>query len=458
MYGDRKVRSPRGLLGVLGLLLLIAAMLPLSTFLAGLLPGGGDLPPSAQEPGREPEPGTLRITVVSRSERDPVEGATILVQGLAGGETRAESDAQGRVVFEGLGAGPVRVQASFQGHTVAVWTDPILSGEIQLAVGEQEMRTGSVRFRDGTALEGVVQLLDEHGNELASTKTDEAGRYVLPDLPDAVAVCALAPGLPATSVSSGDVVVEEGVWVQGALGGASGGELVVYGLQPSPRADGVLPLRVRWPVSPRGGFRGQLSDGTQAWALYDGLPLRVENGDIRLPGRATATGRVMRNDGLPALQAQLVFRPQLDGDFAAPLPGVKVSADEKGAFSAEGFARVRYSVVARARGCATRVVPDVVPGGEPIEIVLEPGYALHGIVRDTNGLPIIGARVQAAGFPHDDAAHPIARVHTDERGRFELNGLAGEHARMRITAPGFHATTLEQVKPGSNSRVVLQRK
>ncbi|MHC4491167.1 MAG: carboxypeptidase-like regulatory domain-containing protein [Planctomycetota bacterium] len=135
-----------------------------------------------------------------------------------------------------------------------------------------------------------------------------------------------------------------------------------------------------------------------------------------------------------------------------------MEADAQGEFSAGGFARVRYAVEVRAVGCATRIVPEVIPGADPIVITLEKGYAVHGFVLDTAGLPVMTARVQAVGLPEESGAHPIASESVDAKGRFHLAGLAGRYARVRISAPGYHATTLDRIRPDTRLRVVLQRR
>jgi len=458
MTQTRRIRSPRGLFGALALLLLILAMLPLSSFLAGFLPGGGELPAVEPAPAPDRSDGTLKVTVVGADRKDPVAGARILVEGLTGGEAQAESDALGQVVLEGLGPGPVRVEASANGHRAETWADPSVDPEVYLAVAEDPKRTGTVRYADGTPADALVLLLDGHGKELAAARTDRKGRYELADDAAAAVVCVQAKRGAPTVAADGDVVVDGGVEIEGRLEGAGKGLLMVYGRVPAAEGDGVLPLRSRWLVSESGAFRGRLPANARAWGLYDGRPVRIDGGDVKLPAAAAASGRVLRPDGMPAARAVLVFRPLLDEDFPTPLPGLRVEADAQGEFSARGFARVRYSVEVRAVGCATLIVPEVTAGAEPIVITLEKGYAVHGFVLDTAGLPIMTARVQAVGLPEESGAHPIASESVDAKGRFHLPGLAGDYARVRVTAPGYHATTLDRVRPDARLRVVLQRR
>jgi len=224
---------------------------------------------------------------------------------------------------------------------------------------------------------------------------------------------------------------------------------------PSPGGDEMLPFRAKWKVEKDGGFRGHLPEGAEAFGTFRGLPVRIAKGEVALPKEAQAVGDVRRADGTPVPRAVLLFRPQLERDFATPLPGRRVEADSHGGFSAMGFAAVRYSVEAYAPGCARRVIPDVQVGAAALDIVLEPGFSIDGFVVDAAGLPVPRARVSAVGLP-ENAEQPVITATADEQGRFTLSGLGGTNARLRVTADGHHATTLDRIPPTNKLRVVLQ--
>ncbi|MGH7162474.1 MAG: hypothetical protein ACREID_03235, partial [Planctomycetota bacterium] len=89
-------RGPGGkLLGAIVLLLLLAALLPLSGYVAGILPGGGRRPAQGAAARAASFAGGFKVTVLRAEDSSPVEGATIVVRGLAGGEAGAVSDAAG---------------------------------------------------------------------------------------------------------------------------------------------------------------------------------------------------------------------------------------------------------------------------------------------------------------------------------------------------------------------------
>jgi hypothetical protein len=444
---SRRQRRPR-LLGALILLILLGLLLPLGSLLTGFLPGGK----SRAEPVPEPLPReaaeSLEVTVVRADDLAPVEGARVLVERLTGGESQLESDARGRVRVDGLGAGPVRVEATADGRRAEAWADPAVTRELRLAVGPEPRRTGRV-----TPAPARVALLGEDGEEIAVTKTDAQGRYDLPDVEGSL--CAVAEGFAPAVAAGGDFALREGTLVEGKLMGGGAGALSVTGVVAVPGVDSVLPFRTEWRVAEDGGFRGSLPAGAEAFGMYRGLPVRISAGSVALPAPATAEGVVRRADGSPAAHAVLLFRPLLDLDFATPLPGLRVVANERGEFAATGFAAVRYSVEAYAAGCATRVVPEVAVGKGPIEIALSPGFSIGGFVVDAAGLPVPRARLRAVGLP-EEAGRPVLSATADALGRFHIAGLGGTHARLRITAKGYHPTTIERLDPSSTLRVILQ--
>jgi hypothetical protein len=444
---------------VLGLLLLLAAMLPLGDFLAGYLTGGGRLPDPLRPDASPSDASTLRITVRSSVDGHPIEGARILVEGLAGGEAELVSDGEGRATVSGLGRGPIRIEAGHAGTFTSVWTDPAVDAEIELSLEERSARRGHVRDAGGRPVAARVALLGPDGTEIATARTDPDGLYVLPDDPAGVSVCAqpLAGGAPAVAVG-GDLTVRPGVEIEGRIFGAGRGELRLFGLLPAPEGDGMLPFRAVWPTDADGSFSGHVPGPQRIWATYDGRPLELRAGELHLPERAAARGRVLRSDGSPASEASLRFRPLLEGDFPIPVPEQRVTADAEGRFRAEGLARVRYLVELEAPGCASRTVPEIVPGPEPMEFRLDAGYALEGRIVDAAGLPVPSASVHAVGYPDPDWERPVLRTRADERGRFRIEGLGGEQARVYVTAPGYHPTTVEGVSGGEPLSVVLQRR
>lgn len=140
--------------------------------------------------------------------------------------------------------------------------------------------------------------------------------------------------------------------------------------------------------------------------------------------------------------------------------------DPSGCFALDDLAPGPASVIALAPGLAPSERADVeipAPGGEAVvDLVLEPGGRLHGVVTDeATGAPLAGARVGVEGSPEGAAsAFPVlADAVTGPDGRFELGGLP-RRVSLLVAAPGHHARVLgADAPPGARSgpvRVALR--
>ena len=457
MARKRRARRLRRALGLLILLALFALLAPLNGFFAGLLPGGGRLPDPDQPPEETRDGGTLRVTVIEHESGEPVEGATILVHRPNGDSPRrATSDEGGEAQVEGIEERLVRVEAdSGQGRGEA-WAHLEVSEQVSLAIEPAGRRQGRVVHPDGRPAEALVLLVNADGEELDRTRTDERGQFEFPEHEEAVACIAESRLGELASSRTKTLVIEAGERIEGRLIGARPGFLEVYGLVPARDEDALLPIHARWRIDEQGRYEGSLPRGARAWGLCDGLPVVLDGEERALPERIDASGRVTRAGGGAPEEAELSFRADLDLAWDVRLPRRVVSVEGDGSFKAPGLARTRYRVEARAKGCATRVFQDVVPGPDPLRFELEPGFELAGSVVDTRGVPLADARVHAEGLPDPLHSRPGAWELTDARGGFRLRGLGGDHARLRITATGFFATTLERVAATDSLRVVLQ--
>ena len=450
----------RRLVAALVLLAILALLLPLSGYLAGILPGGdsggtpvaGDRLPAAER-------GDLQVTILRGETRSPVVGAEIVVRGLEGGAARAvQSDQRGQASLEGLGEGPVHVTARHDGLSAAGWHDPAAEGRIEVAVDPRPVLTGVVRRADGSPVEATVRLVSGDGSELASVSTGPGGRYELPNDRRAASLCAEPKeGSPAAAVS-GDLVIESGKEHVGRLLDAGAGKLEVFAAVSTDGEDRPLLVRATWDVAADGTFRGRLPEGARAWALFGKRPFLLREGDVTLPELVELRGIVVRPDGSPVVGARLVFDALLGEDFPPPLPAREVATGTDGTFRAKDFAAMRYSVRISGPGCANRIVHEVTVAREQLRFVLDLGFAVTGSVVDGSGLPVPDARIQAIGLPDDEGERPVLETNADDDGRFDLAGLGGDWARLRVTARGYHPATLDKVVPDQKLRVALQRR
>ncbi len=122
-----------------------------------------------------------------------------------------------------------------------------------------------------------------------------------------------------------------------------------------------------------------------------GLAWSVRSGE-------TLTGRVVAKSGEPITDASL-WATTVGGDPRGQRGGGSGESDEDGRFSIEGLLPGEYSVRAGAEGYLSPEEPpkvEVQVGSvAELEIVLEDGGAITGIVVDENEEPILGASIRA---------------------------------------------------------------
>jgi protocatechuate 3,4-dioxygenase beta subunit len=160
--------------------------------------------------------------------------------------------------------------------------------------------------------------------------------------------------------------------------------------------------------------------------------LGARGGEIR--------GRVQGADGKPVAHA--VVRVLPDGP-AAPKAGKAVRAETRGdgGFEAAGLAGELFRVRVEAKGYAPLTQP-LIPSGASLELRLQRGAKLAGIVRDrASGTPIVGATVLAWEKGADAFGEDAYRKATSGAdGRFVVEDLPAGKATVEARAAG-HAPT-----------------
>lgn len=453
MARSPKRRRRRSLLGLLVLLLLFL-LFKLNPFLAGVLPGGG-----RWESDPEPDPiraGALEVLVVRGADREPVQGATVHLAGLDGDERSSKSDRDGKTQFEGLSAQPYRVDAKGRSQIASAWSEPGRS--IRMALHPRNERTGIVRDSAGEPRSGTAFLLDRDARVLATDDVDQDGRYRLPDHPDAVAVCVWpdqgAPG----ATSSGDIVVGEGDLVRGRIPVPGTDEaLKVFALIPDRTEDRLIPLRAEWSAQADGSYEGRLPKGARAWIVHDGAPYPV---GVTTPLRETAAIEGVVTDGAarPLAGVTVLARPLRDGLPVIPFPMAKSQLTTgDGKFRIEPLGEGSYALELSAPGRARMVMHEVPTGSPAISIVMTPGFRIRGLVLDSDGNPVLDAEVFALATPDDHARYPEATTKTTSDGRFVLDRIGGDYARVRVRKEGFAEATMMKMLPNKYINVRLKK-
>jgi protocatechuate 3,4-dioxygenase beta subunit len=229
---------------------------------------------------------------------------------------------------------------------------------------------------------------------------------------------------------------------------------------------------------PRGSpLAGKATGSDGAYAVSVGRPEDVRVVEVRksgfAPGRISleyrpgqvhhfeiesarpVSGRVRFGDGRPVTQGRTWVLEKRE----VAVPGASFPVQEDGSFlgAAQGN-EIALLVVGddfqpRLSGLIDLRGPD-----EPrADIEVEPARTLIGIVQDTAGRPIAGARVQATlslseaeeglvsdlelESPYGDPLHTLGL--TDAEGRFSVGGLGPEPARVLAEADGFIGAEIE---------------
>jgi len=132
-----------------------------------------------------------------------------------------------------------------------------------------------------------------------------------------------------------------------------------------------------------------------------------------------------------------------------------------GRFEMTGLTKGIYELKAEAPGRAWRgrdvpIGPDLRPA--EVDITLDQGDAISGVVRDPQGRPIAGATVHPVQWHHHrepnggevfttpSGADP---VQADASGRYRLGPLRHGRYTLEVTAPGFERRALETVPAGT---------
>jgi protocatechuate 3,4-dioxygenase beta subunit len=389
----------------------------------------------------------------------------------------ATTDAMGRFRLEGIGRTAVRLSARAPGFGVADRADVRAGQAVELFLFAGAMLEGMVRDEAGRPVKAalVSAEADEPGNNAPTERTDAQGAFQIAGIrPGEYTVVArqgwYAPGIAA-------VVVEPGRTASVALTLSDGGYLTgrILSAQGRPAAG-----RAQLEAYEGRSLPGSLRDRMTAEAKADGafalgpLPLgRVGIGvsapfhvPLRVDAVVPARGRTVDLGDL-SLEAGLSIRGRVRDRAHNPVPGATVQAaphdgeplepsletDADGAFRLGGLAPGRYDLTAEAAGFASASA-TVDAGGEPVELVLEPGGVIAGRVVDENGAPINDARVNAERSSDSPGSQRFAGARADEGdGGFSLRDLAAGTWALAVRATGHGEASLSAVKVAAGRTV-----
>jgi len=179
--------------------------------------------------------------------------------------------------------------------------------------------------------------------------------------------------------------------------------------------------------------------------------------EIVLDRGSSLAGRVVTRDGAPVPGATVSV-----GDHPASTGPLSTRTDATGAFSIDVVPPGAQPVWALREGYAAGREQVELPedGAElsGVQIVLEPGQRVAGVVLDEDGEPLPGARItpESAGFGGGAPRFVGADTTSDEDGRFRLEALREDRVVLRVWAEG--CSVLEQPVTAGSTDVVLRPK
>jgi len=126
-----------------------------------------------------------------------------------------------------------------------------------------------------------------------------------------------------------------------------------------------------------------------------------------------------------------------DIDQAGTYVGDPARTDDAGQFRIPALPAGRYMLTAgQGPLVGTLDQPVALAAAGPVqdlEIVVGPGLTIDGTVSSTSGTPIKRARIRLFGQGNRTGTH----LFSDERGRYQFQGLVPGEYRLEVTAPGY---------------------
>jgi protocatechuate 3,4-dioxygenase beta subunit len=386
----------------------------------------------------------------------------------------AKTDTRGHFRLEGIGPGLYSLSATARGLGSAHKGNVRPGTTANLIVRPGGWLAGRVSDPQGRPLRGALVRAEMEpqfwGGSTVET-TDAEGGFELPGL-DAGNYTVVARHADfAPGVASGVAVDAEGradFTIMLATGAAVTGRLIdseerplagrvatqELAGQPMPRslvellrADAGADGRFRIDRVPPGSYAlGALAPGhagRRIEAEVSGREALIDLGDIALEQGLAIRGRVRTSSGAPVADAQIVtggFDMMRGGTFS------ETRSEPDGSFVLAGLIPGPTRVIVTAIGFAS-LNKTMTPGGDPVDLILNAGGSVTGVVVEEGDRPIDAYRI---------VANPVKSARTWEGrveksvgsadGRFLLEDLAEETYVMQVLVPDRAPATVSGVR------------
>jgi hypothetical protein len=196
--------------------------------------------------------------------------------------------------------------------------------------------------------------------------------------------------------------------------------------------DGAYRLRL-----PAGRY-GLIAEADGYAPAYDFVELDgPETRDLSLQPAATIVGRVIEGNDAPMAGVEVKALP---GDRSSEEFTRVAKTGERGEFEIGGLRAGSYSIVARRGeliGSTQMPIRLGVAETREVEIVLGPGFALEGTVRDGDGGSVAKARVWIVQGDAGRSRPAQVQTTSGEQGRYRLGPLLAGTYTLRADAEGF---------------------
>lgn len=331
----------------------------------------------------------LRVRVLDKESGEPIEGATVMLQGdamlqlmRAGGAVAAEprTDADGMCVLEPLPEGTLNLQVDAPTH---------LQARQSVEIGESE-ETVTVTLERGTFLVGRLTA------------------------PEGVEVGGIRVRLQAEGRRSGR-------WIH---------ERTSSDIEGRFRFERIPPGNYKITARVRAGDRYYEASASAEAGSEDELELRLEPGD---PLKLLVV-QVVGPEGKPVPSGSIELERRTGGSSGTHS---RSFSEGRAEFEMQEVPEVIVVTVSGMVGLGARVVgPIPPPASGSLEVQVQAAVAIRGVVVDDRGEPVPGVLLSAKSVPAEGSAHRHARSLTEAAsvtgGTFELAGLSTDEYEVHV--------------------------
>jgi large repetitive protein len=386
----------------------------------------------------------------------------------------ARTDDRGHFRLEGVGAGLYWLSATAHGFGAARKGNVRPGATVNLIARAGGWLAGQVSEPQGRPLKGALvraELEPQFWGGSTVETTDAEGRFEIPGLDPGNYTVVVRHADFAPGVISGVAVDAEGrsdLTITLAAGAAVTGRLVdseerplagrVAGQelagQPMPRslvellrADAGADGRFRIERVPPGSFAlGALAPrytGRRVEAEVSGREAVIDLGDIALEPGLAIRGRVRTSSGAPVPDAQITtggFDMMRGGTFS------ETRSEPDGSFVLAGLIPGPTRVNVRAIGFASVNNKVMLPGGDPVDVILTAGGSVAGVVVEEGDRPVDAYRVVASPVKSSVWEGRAEKSVGSSDGRFLLEDLAEETYVLQVLVPDRAPATVSGVR------------